>query len=193
MKYETSGMLSYHAIGAEQAMHSGPGRTSERLSGTRAATTFRKLPTQGRAQRRVQRERSSSPASIGAFRAEVDPLPFRGLTASKRTRSRRPCTACPGCRRRGRSPRPSASRRGGDHASRSGSGPRRRSATRPPSRGRACGRPRRSGAGTGRARPSLPRRRPAGTRAHGGARGRRPSRSPATTASAASFAERKAS
>ena len=123
--------------------------------------------------------RSSSRASIGAFRAEVDPLPVSGSDPSGRTRSRRPCTACRGCRRRGRSPRPSASRRGSGRASRSGSGPRRRSATRPPSRGRACARRRRSGAGTGRGRPLLPRQRPAGTRARGGARGRRRSRSPA--------------
>ena len=38
-------MLSYQAIGAEQDMQAEPGRTSERLSGTRAATTFKKLPT----------------------------------------------------------------------------------------------------------------------------------------------------
>jgi len=37
--------LSYQAIGAEHDMQAEPGRTSERLSGTRAATTFRKLPT----------------------------------------------------------------------------------------------------------------------------------------------------
>ena len=36
-------MLSYHAMGAEQVMHAERGRRSERLSGTRAATTLRKL------------------------------------------------------------------------------------------------------------------------------------------------------
>ena len=42
--YETSGTLSYHAISCPQAMHADAGLTSDRLSGTRAATTFRKEP-----------------------------------------------------------------------------------------------------------------------------------------------------
>ena len=37
-------MLSYHASGVPHAMHAEPGLTSERRSGMRAATTFRKLP-----------------------------------------------------------------------------------------------------------------------------------------------------
>ena len=37
-------MLSYHASGVSHAMHAEPGLTSERRSGMRAATTFRKLP-----------------------------------------------------------------------------------------------------------------------------------------------------
>src|SRR5919206_1946100 len=37
-------MLSPRAIGVAHAMHADPGRTTERRSGTRAATTFRKLP-----------------------------------------------------------------------------------------------------------------------------------------------------
>src|SRR5579862_718065 len=44
MRYETSGMLSYHAISCSQDMHAEPGEMSERFSGTRAATTFRKEP-----------------------------------------------------------------------------------------------------------------------------------------------------
>ena len=38
-------MLSYQAIGAEHDMQAEPGCEIERLSGTRAATTFRKLPS----------------------------------------------------------------------------------------------------------------------------------------------------
>ena len=41
---ESSGTLSYHASGVPHAMHAEPGLTSERRSGMRAATTFRKLP-----------------------------------------------------------------------------------------------------------------------------------------------------
>src|SRR4051794_10893794 len=41
---ETIGMLSYHASGVSHAMHAEPGCTIERRSGTRAATTLRKLP-----------------------------------------------------------------------------------------------------------------------------------------------------
>src|SRR4051812_38871578 len=43
--YETSGTLSRRGIGARQPMHAEPGRTTDRRSGTRAATTPRKLPT----------------------------------------------------------------------------------------------------------------------------------------------------
>src|SRR5581483_817912 len=43
--HETSGMLSYHASSCAQLMHADGGLTSERRSGSRAATTFRKLPT----------------------------------------------------------------------------------------------------------------------------------------------------
>src|SRR3954452_1492431 len=42
---ETIGMLSYHASGVSHAMHADPGCTTERRSGTRAATTLRKLPS----------------------------------------------------------------------------------------------------------------------------------------------------
>ncbi len=42
--YETSGMLSYQARGVAQDMHAEPGDTIERCSGSRAATTLRKLP-----------------------------------------------------------------------------------------------------------------------------------------------------
>ena len=37
-------MLSYQAISVPQLMHADGGRTTDRRSGTRAATTFRKLP-----------------------------------------------------------------------------------------------------------------------------------------------------
>src|SRR4051812_1046604 len=42
---ETSGTLSYHATGVSQLMQAEPGLTIERFSGSRAATTFRKLPS----------------------------------------------------------------------------------------------------------------------------------------------------
>src|SRR5512132_2282363 len=41
---ESSGTLSYHASEVPHAMQAEPGLTSERRSGMRAATTFRKLP-----------------------------------------------------------------------------------------------------------------------------------------------------
>ena len=43
-RYESSGTLSYHASSAAQFMQAEPGDTIERFRGTRAATTFRKLP-----------------------------------------------------------------------------------------------------------------------------------------------------
>src|SRR6266849_6004944 len=42
--YESIGTLSYHAISSPQSMHAEPGLTSDRRSGTRAATTFRNEP-----------------------------------------------------------------------------------------------------------------------------------------------------
>src|SRR5919198_3613967 len=44
-RYERTGMLSRAAIGVAQDMHEEAGRTIDRRSGTRAATTFRKLPS----------------------------------------------------------------------------------------------------------------------------------------------------
>src|SRR5918995_2015536 len=43
--YETTGRLSYQAIGAAQLMQAEPGCTIERCRGTRAARTLRKLPS----------------------------------------------------------------------------------------------------------------------------------------------------
>ncbi len=45
MAHETSGMLSYQASVVPQLMHADAGFTTERRSGTRAATTLRKLPS----------------------------------------------------------------------------------------------------------------------------------------------------
>ena len=42
---ETSGTLSYHAIRASHDMQDEGGLTTDRRSGTRAATTLRKLPS----------------------------------------------------------------------------------------------------------------------------------------------------
>src|SRR5438128_329138 len=44
-RYETTGMLSRAASGVAHDMQAEAGRTTERRSGTRAATTFRKLPS----------------------------------------------------------------------------------------------------------------------------------------------------
>src|SRR5207249_10405138 len=44
-KYDTSGMLSRARISWPHDMQAEGGRTMERRSGTRAATTFRKLPS----------------------------------------------------------------------------------------------------------------------------------------------------
>src|SRR5512133_2173886 len=43
--YETSGTLSCQRISCAHDMHADGGRTIDRRSGTRAATTFRKLPS----------------------------------------------------------------------------------------------------------------------------------------------------
>src|SRR4051794_36381104 len=43
--HDTSGMLSYHASSLAQLMQADGGLTIERFRGTRAATTFRKLPS----------------------------------------------------------------------------------------------------------------------------------------------------
>src|ERR1700681_3904192 len=43
--HEMTGMLSYHAISVSHDMHAEAGDTTERFSGTRAATTFRNDPT----------------------------------------------------------------------------------------------------------------------------------------------------
>src|SRR5579884_2976575 len=43
--HETTGTLSYQAIGSLHARHADPGETIDRRSGTRAATTFRNDPT----------------------------------------------------------------------------------------------------------------------------------------------------
>ena len=63
-------MLSYQTIGALQDMQAEPGRTSERLSGTRAATTFRKLPSA----RPGARASAAMAEPIGSsYRLSVDP------------------------------------------------------------------------------------------------------------------------
>ena len=79
-------MLSYHAMGAEQVMHAERGRRSERLSGTRAATTLRKLPIARPGAKASAARAGFIPRSIGAFRAEVDPADlFRGFRTRPRT------------------------------------------------------------------------------------------------------------
>src|SRR5215210_6426107 len=44
-RYESTGMLSRQAIGVPHSMHADAGETIDARRGTRAATTFRKLPS----------------------------------------------------------------------------------------------------------------------------------------------------
>jgi hypothetical protein len=60
-----SGTLSYHAISVPQLMHADAGRTSDRPSGRRAATTFKKLPT-ARAGAKAKAARATSTSAISA-------------------------------------------------------------------------------------------------------------------------------
>src|ERR671932_735369 len=75
--YETSGRLSCHAIGVAHDMHAEGGRTTDLRSGTRAATTFRKLPT-ARPGRKTAAARAASiptPRSTAAGVAGGDVVP----------------------------------------------------------------------------------------------------------------------
>lgn len=65
-------MLSYQAIGAEQDMHAEPGRTSDRLSGTRAATTFKKLPMASPGARASAAKAGFIPGPIGYQATQVE-------------------------------------------------------------------------------------------------------------------------
>src|SRR5262245_44021109 len=64
--HETSGTLSYQRSSCPHAMHAEGGCTIERFNGTRAATTFRKLPS----------------ASPGAKAIAAKAVPTRGLSAA---------------------------------------------------------------------------------------------------------------
>src|SRR5207244_2218237 len=61
---ESSGRLSYHAIGAPQPGHAEPGRQRLRRSGRRTITTFRKLP--------MARPRRQTAASAAAGAVDLD-------------------------------------------------------------------------------------------------------------------------
>src|SRR5919108_528636 len=76
--YETSGTLSYQASSAPQLMHAERGRTTERRSGTRAATTFTKLPS-ARAGQNASTPRATSTPALSAARR-------RGLRTSELAR-----------------------------------------------------------------------------------------------------------
>src|SRR5207249_5192502 len=83
-KYDTSGMLSRARISWPHDMQAEGGRTMERRSGTRAATTFRKLP-------------SASPgAKATAARAKSTlPLSATRVPELREARSARPRSARP--------------------------------------------------------------------------------------------------
>src|SRR3989475_11354033 len=70
---ESSGRLSYHAIGAPQPGHAEPGRQRLRRSGRRTITTFRKLP--------MARPRRQTAASAAAGAA---PASARSITPPRR-------------------------------------------------------------------------------------------------------------
>src|SRR5262249_61862921 len=69
-----TGTLSRHPISWPQVMHAEPGETSERRSGTRAATTFMKLP-------RASPGASAKAASVGISAGYPQPC---GRVASRR-------------------------------------------------------------------------------------------------------------
>src|SRR5437870_1537067 len=70
---ESSGRLSYHAIGAPQPGHAEPGRQRLRRSGRRTITTFRKLP--------MARPRRQTAASAAAGAASAS---ARSITSPRR-------------------------------------------------------------------------------------------------------------
>src|SRR5438034_6665848 len=61
--YESSGTLSYQASSVLQLMQAERGRTTERRSGTRAATTFTKLPS-ARAGQNASTPRATSTSAL---------------------------------------------------------------------------------------------------------------------------------
>src|ERR1043166_4385563 len=66
--YETSGTLSYQRISCAHDMHADGGRTIDRRSGTRAATTFRKLPSASPgATTKAARAKSALPGGVGGL------------------------------------------------------------------------------------------------------------------------------
>src|SRR5688500_17021824 len=70
--YETSGRLSYHAISEPQVTHAERGRTSERRSGRRAATTFRKLPSASAGAKAAAARATSIASPIGRTPDRLD-------------------------------------------------------------------------------------------------------------------------
>src|SRR3989442_9386845 len=64
-------MLSYQAICFPRLMHADPGWTIERFSGTRAATTFRKLPTASPGTRKMAATAASTAALSTVARTKL--------------------------------------------------------------------------------------------------------------------------
>src|SRR5437899_2864201 len=73
-RYEKSGMLSRRSIGVAHAMHAEAGRTMERRSGTRAATTFRKLPSARPGKKAARAAAAISTGVLRRHRGGVDRL-----------------------------------------------------------------------------------------------------------------------
>src|SRR6266480_7830899 len=65
--HESTGTLSRHASSVPQLMQADAGRTTERRSGTRAATTFKKLPSASAGQN-ANRPRARSTLLLSARR-----------------------------------------------------------------------------------------------------------------------------
>src|SRR6266508_2953018 len=101
--YETSGTLSYHAISEPHAGHAERGLTSERRSGRRAATTFRKLPSASAGAKIKAASATSTPGFIGGSGAGLKPpTNLRRAVAPEAARRPRDCPAFRLERTRGR-------------------------------------------------------------------------------------------
>src|SRR5436190_7190215 len=81
--HETIGMLSYHAIGASHSMHADPGCTMDRRTGTRAATTLRKLPKASPGTNTIAASAALTSSLLSVRRVR----PLRGVTAQRHLRA----------------------------------------------------------------------------------------------------------
>src|SRR5215831_12543994 len=91
--YESNGTLSYQASSFPQLMQAERGWTTERRSGTRAATTFTKLPS-ARAGQNASTPRATSTSALSADEAlRLRPGGFDGIESMPPRRAARPVAA----------------------------------------------------------------------------------------------------